>query len=361
MDHQTEALQQHQALLDTPDDHPARQWIRAEIDSDDQKVIERWGLGWGGDHGWWQGRVMFPYVDMTDTVPGMTGRALKPGGHDNPKWRNTATSMGFLKDHELWGLDSQCAEQITATGACILVEGPKDVIRVRKHNPDAPCVAPVGVSFSAHQARLLWYLGAENVVVLPDNDAGGEKMCRTVARVAKDWPTVAYWDHRRAIPRGKDPAELTDEQLEAAIVYDEKMGRDPKRLMDEPTPKRIRPMRRGTVAKTDGGAFDGDTDWEAVVGHRNNDVRDEFASRGVQVIGVKASCPHPDHANGDRNPSMTVTDDWWYCHGCARGGSIIDILMHFDGMTRPQASKEALNRAGIATAKPVARRKGARR
>ena len=354
MDHQQEAIRQHQALLDTPDDHPAREWIRAEIDSDDQKVIERWGLGWGGDHGWWQGRVMFPYLDMADTVPGTTGRALKPGGHDNPKWRNTAASMGFLKERELWGLDRQCAEQITATGAAILVEGPKDVIRVRRANPNAPCVAPVGVSFSAHQARLLWYLGAENVVVMSDNDKGGEKMCRTVARVAKDWPATAYWDHRQAIPKGKDPAELDDEQLQAAIAFDE-----PERLLEVPPPKPKKRIRASNIGMKWGGNGE-DTDWDAVKAHSANDVPAEFAARGVQVIGAKARCPHPDHAHGDRNPSLTVTDDWWYCHACVRGGSIIDLLMHYDGMTRQDASKEAVMRAGISKPKPKRARKGPR-
>ena len=41
-------------------------------------------------------------------------------------------------------------------------------------------------------------------------------------------------------------------------------------------------------------------------------------------------CPLPDHE--DRTPSCRVAEDVFYCHGCLRGGSAIDLAAHLYGL-----------------------------
>lgn len=62
----------------------------------------------------------------------------------------------------------------------------------------------------------------------------------------------------------------------------------------------------------------------------------------VDDSGKNICCPLPDHDDG--TPSFTVypKTQSWYCHGCHRGGSIVDFCMHYFGI---KDSKEAAMKA----------------
>jgi len=50
---------------------------------------------------------------------------------------------------------------------------------------------------------------------------------------------------------------------------------------------------------------------------------------GVAVNGRKALCPlHPD-----KNPSMTINKDLWYCFVCAKGGDLFNLVMEVKGIS----------------------------
>ena len=61
------------------------------------------------------------------------------------------------------------------------------------------------------------------------------------------------------------------------------------------------------------------------------DLREVWdALTGTEVRGEMASCPLPDHH--DRFPSCTVKAEFWRCHSCDKGGSIIDLGAAVYGM-----------------------------
>lgn len=54
------------------------------------------------------------------------------------------------------------------------------------------------------------------------------------------------------------------------------------------------------------------------------DLREVWADlTGLEVRGDVSRCPLPDH--DDRFPSCTVKAEFWRCHSCDKGGSIIDL------------------------------------
>lgn len=56
-------------------------------------------------------------------------------------------------------------------------------------------------------------------------------------------------------------------------------------------------------------------------------------------------CLYPDHE--DKNPSFTITPNGFYCYGCHRGGSAIDLVMLCKGYDHVEAAKFLAERAGI--------------
>ncbi len=63
---------------------------------------------------------------------------------------------------------------------------------------------------------------------------------------------------------------------------------------------------------------------------------------GREMIGL---CPiHPD-----RTPSFTVNADKgrWYCHGCQRGGDVINLVEQIDGVARAEAISKLADKYGV--------------
>ena len=64
----------------------------------------------------------------------------------------------------------------------------------------------------------------------------------------------------------------------------------------------------------------------------------DLISEDVTIENNKARCPFPDHE--DANPSFIVyPPDSFYCFGCKRGGTVIDYIMHRDGVKAFEAIK----------------------
>ena len=63
----------------------------------------------------------------------------------------------------------------------------------------------------------------------------------------------------------------------------------------------------------------------------------QLISENTTIEKDKAKCPFPDHS--DTNPSFVVYPETqsFYCFGCKRGGSVIDYVMHRDGVTACEA------------------------
>lgn len=59
----------------------------------------------------------------------------------------------------------------------------------------------------------------------------------------------------------------------------------------------------------------------------------------------KFHCPFPEHAEGDRNPSLSVTPDngFWYCFSCQNKGDTIDWLRKYRGYSYREAKEFLAN------------------
>lgn len=55
------------------------------------------------------------------------------------------------------------------------------------------------------------------------------------------------------------------------------------------------------------------------------------------------NCLIPDHE--DRRPSFTVNPDknLWYCHGCVRGGDVVELARYAWGYSKPEVAMAAAN------------------
>lgn len=80
------------------------------------------------------------------------------------------------------------------------------------------------------------------------------------------------------------------------------------------------------------------------------------ALAGVEVRGTMARCPLPDHE--DSTPSCHLTEELFFCHGCARGGSIYSLAGALWGLDtrgrdfleiRERLSRELLGAAAVAS------------
>lgn len=74
------------------------------------------------------------------------------------------------------------------------------------------------------------------------------------------------------------------------------------------------------------------------------DLADRLCGPGqLRRIGAEwvALCPHPDH--DERTPSFTVNPEKnvWYCHGCARGGDVVELARLAWGYEKREAAMAA--------------------
>src|SRR6266478_497375 len=61
-------------------------------------------------------------------------------------------------------------------------------------------------------------------------------------------------------------------------------------------------------------------------------IEDEVASRGIKLVGrAERVGPCPVCGGRDRF-SINVKKQVWNCRGCAKGGDVVDLVQHLDGV-----------------------------
>ena len=120
------------------------------------------------------GRIVAPVYDENFEYLGCVGRTTKEE-HNGYKWIN---SKYFNSGSHLYGY-WLAKEKIREKKTVVLVEGQGDVWRLHEAGIEN-CVGIFGSSLSDTQSRIIQTSGAFNVVILTDNDEGGEKARRSI-------------------------------------------------------------------------------------------------------------------------------------------------------------------------------------
>jgi DNA primase len=180
--------------------------------------IERSGLvvrkDAGGFYDRFRGRVIFPVLDAQGR-PVAFGARVMPGGGD-PKYLNSPETAAYTKGRHLYGLH-QTREEIRRKKFVILVEGYLDLI-VPYQFGVRNCVASLGTSLTAEQARLLSRF-ARRVVVNYDGDRAGVAAAKRAIEVLlpEDIEIKVL-----VLPEGADPDEFL--RAHGAEAYNERRG-----------------------------------------------------------------------------------------------------------------------------------------
>ena len=145
---------------------------RVEDDAAMQKAAEEVGLVYrysGRLRDRFEGRVMFPIMNMRGMVIGFGGRDIS--GTAKAKYINSAGSRVFVKGANLYGLYIT-RNAIREQGSAILVEGYMDLVALGMHGITNVC-AQLGTAFTAEQAKLLGKY-TKNVTLALDSDESGQ-------------------------------------------------------------------------------------------------------------------------------------------------------------------------------------------
>ncbi|MCA1631258.1 MAG: DNA primase [Acidobacteria bacterium] len=180
--------------------------------------IERSGLvvkkDAGGFYDRFRGRVIFPVLDAQGRAVAFGARVLPGGGE--PKYLNSPETAAYTKGRHLYGLH-QNREEIRKKKFVILVEGYLDVI-VPYQFGVRNCVASLGTSLTAEQARLMSRF-ARRVVVNYDGDRAGVAAAKRAIEVLlpEDFEVKVL-----VLPDGADPDEFL--RARGADEYNERRG-----------------------------------------------------------------------------------------------------------------------------------------
>lgn len=191
----------HRQLLNAPDDHPVREYLRKRgITSD---TIEAMKLGYaseewsglaeffkakqvplslaeklglvrpkktqGGYYDLFRERLMYPIFSAHEDVVGFGGRIINP--EHNPKYLNSPESPVFYKGSTFYGLN-WTAKHIRAKDAVVVVEGYMDFIALYMAGIDN-VVATLGTAMTENHARLLKKY-TSRVILMFDGDQAGQ-------------------------------------------------------------------------------------------------------------------------------------------------------------------------------------------
>lgn len=158
-----------------------------------QQTIELWELGWQPE----ARRIVVPIRDLKGRLVALSGRAIDE--NREPKWLH---STGFRRDFYLYG-----EHRITPGGTGYVVEGFFDVIGLWEKGYVGGA-AIMGGHISKIQVLKLIQLFSR-IVVVPDGDNPGYETARRVEQELRGRIPVRVAD----VPHGKDPDELTFEEL----------------------------------------------------------------------------------------------------------------------------------------------------
>ncbi len=157
-------------------------------------------------------RLIFPLRNLKGAIVGFGGRTLT---NATPKYRNSAESAVFKKQHYLYGLyEARHTPQLAKT-PFLIVEGYLDVIALQQAKL-ARAVAPLGTALSAEQLRIA-FKTSKVVYLCLDGDEAGEaaafKAAETVLDILKPETTLKFcW-----LPNGTDPQALIQARQHKAI------------------------------------------------------------------------------------------------------------------------------------------------
>lgn len=162
------------------------------------QTIKKWELCWHED----RERIAIPVRDMHERLVNITGRAYNDV---KPKYLHTT---GFRRDLVLYGENFLPKDGVDVG---YLVEGFFDAIYLTQVG--LPAVAVMGSNLSQMQAEKVCHF-MRSVVVVPDGDAGGKILGDSASRVLSARLPVRVV----TLPQGKDPDELTDEEIRALLT-----------------------------------------------------------------------------------------------------------------------------------------------
>lgn len=147
----------------------------------------------------YDGRVIFPIIDVRGHVIAFGGRIIKDGT-DAPKYWNTPETLVFKKKDNLFGLN---IAKNAKSGKLLLMEGYMDVVMLHQSGYDS-AVASLGTAFTVEQARLVKRY-APRAVLCYDSDEAGKKATIRAGDILYD---AGVKVRVLTVTDGKDPDEF---------------------------------------------------------------------------------------------------------------------------------------------------------
>jgi DNA primase len=180
---------------------PAHPYLAARGIS--RETLEVFGVGYFPGKGSMAGRVVIPIHNESGELVAYAGRAIDGA---EPKYKFPA---GFHKSLVLYNLNSALEQD--STGAVVVVEGFFDCMKVSQ--TVHVCVALMGSSLSKEQEELLCRHFRQAVLMFDADEAGqscGEDCLKRLSR--------RMWVRTAIVPEGKQPDQLTDEEIRGVLA-----------------------------------------------------------------------------------------------------------------------------------------------
>ncbi|MCP5432752.1 MAG: DNA primase [Alphaproteobacteria bacterium] len=151
-------------------------------------------------------RVTIPICDLHGRVIAFGARALDPA--EKAKYLNSPETALFHKGEVLFNLH-RAGPVARRSGRLVVVEGYMDAIALAQGGV-AEAVAPLGTALTLAQARRLFQIAPEVVLMFDGDEAGREATRRALGVILPD--LRAEWTVRVArLPDGRDPDDLLRE------------------------------------------------------------------------------------------------------------------------------------------------------
>ena len=164
-----------------------------------------------------RGRIMWPIRDVTGRTIGFGARKLYEDDQ-GPKYLNTPETPLYRKSQVLYGLDL-AKREISRSKRVVIVEGYTDVMAAHLSGV-GQAVATCGTAFGEDHATIVSRLlgdessGSGEVVFTFDGDEAGQKAALKAFELEQRFVAQTFV---AVEPSGRDPADLRQEEGEAAV------------------------------------------------------------------------------------------------------------------------------------------------
>src|SRR5690606_22136751 len=164
-----------------------------------------------------RGRIMWPIRDVTGRTIGFGARKLYEDDQ-GPKYLNTPETPLYRKSQVLYGLDL-AKREISRSKRVVIVEGYTDVMAAHLSGV-GQAVATCGTAFGEEHAKIVSRLlgdessGSGEVVFTFDGDEAGQKAALKAFELEQRFVAQTFV---AVEPSGRDPADLRQEEGEAAV------------------------------------------------------------------------------------------------------------------------------------------------